>query len=279
MEDRMNLRSWVMSGVLLTGICAHAQSKTGSVLVYTQTPSGFVIAADSRSTWTDGRPADDNQCKIAAFKSNRVVFAVGMGAAYANTGPLDLEPSWDTFDLAKEVVLEKKWSDPVPVDAQDAVKRLAAAWQTKMVARWQEVKRFDPGRFAEAVHNHGVLTMGIFAIAYQGQVATSVSSIVDNNGTISVVPLTDPNCAVDLCAIGKTDTYRRNMSPPFMPGSPPITRAIGLVDKTIKVDTTGVIGGKTDALELLNDGTINWKQRKDNCPDSRDASVTGQPTK
>ena len=29
----MSLRSWVMSGVLLTGICLHAQSKTGSVLV------------------------------------------------------------------------------------------------------------------------------------------------------------------------------------------------------------------------------------------------------
>src|ERR1700751_5084573 len=107
----MNLRS-VVSGLMLSGIFAHAQIKTGSVLVYTQTSSGFVIASDSRSTWTDGRPPDDNQCKIAAFKSNRIVFAVGMGAAYANTGPLDLEPSWDTFDLAKEVVLEKKWSDP-----------------------------------------------------------------------------------------------------------------------------------------------------------------------
>ncbi len=158
----------------------------------------------------------------------------------------------------------------MPVDAQEAVKSLSAAWQTKMIARWQEVKRFDPGRFAAAVHNHGVLTMGIFAIAYQGQVAMTVSSIIDNNGTISVLPLTDPNCAVDLCAIGKTDTYRRNMSPPFMPGSPPITRAISLVDKTIRQDTTGVVGGKTDALELLNDGTINWKQKKEVCLDSQD---------
>jgi hypothetical protein len=269
MEDRMSLRSWVMSGVLFTGIFAHAQSKTGSVLVYTQTSAGFVIAADSRSTWTDGRPADDNQCKIAAFKSNRIVFAVGLGAAYANKGPLDLEPSWDAFDLAKKVVLQK-WPDPVPVNAQEAVQRLSSAWATKMIDRWQGVKRFDPGSFAAAVHNHGVLTIGIFAIAYQGQVATTVSSIIDNNGTISVVPLTDPNCAVDLCAIGKTDTYRRNMSPPFMPGSPPITRAISLVDKTIRQDTTGVVGGKTDALELLNDGTINWKQKKEVCLDSQD---------
>jgi hypothetical protein len=69
------------------------------------------------------------------------------------------------------------------------------------------------------------------------------------------------------------------MSPSFMPGFPPITRAMSLVDKTIRQDTTGVVGGKIDALELLNDGTINWKQKKDNCPDSRDASMTGQPTK
>ena len=265
----MNLRS-VMSGLLLSGIFAHAQIKTGSVLVYTQTSSGFVIAADSRSTWTDARPQDDNQCKIAAFKSNRVVFAASLGAGYQNAGPLDLEPSWNTFDLAKEVVLEKKWSDPVPVDAQEAVKRLSAAWQTKMIARWQEVKRFDPGKFSAAVHNHGVLTIGIFAIAYQGQVAMTVSSIIDNNGTISARPLTDPDCAVDLCAIGKTDTYKRYMSPSFMHGSPPITRAISLVDKTIRQDTTGVVGGKTDALELLNDGTINWKQRKEVCLDSQD---------
>jgi hypothetical protein len=273
----MNLRS-VVSGLLLPGIFAHAQIKTGSVLVYTQTSSGFVIAADSRSTWTDARPQDDNQCKIAAFKSNRVVFAASLGAGYENAGPLDLEPSWDTFDQAKEVVLQK-WPDPVPANAQEAAQRLSSAWATKMTDRWREVKRYDPGKFAAAVHNHGVLTIGIFAIAYQGQVAMAVSSIIDNNGTISARPLTDPNCAVDLCAIGKTDTYKRYMSPPFMPGSPPITRAIGLVDKTIRQDTTGVVGGKTDALELLNDGTINWKQKKDNCPDSRDASVTGQPTK
>ena len=171
----------------------------------------------------------------------------------------------------------KRWSCksgliPVPVNAQEAVQRLPSAWATKMIDRWQGVKRFDPGSFAAAVHNRtsGVLTIGIFAIAYQGQVATTVSSIVDHNGTISVLPLTDPNCAVDLCAIGKTDTYRRSMSPPFMPGSPPITRVIGLVDKTIREDTTGVVGGKTDALELLNDGTINWKQRKENCPVSQD---------
>ena len=275
----MNLRA-VTSGLLLSGVFVHAQIKTGSVLVYTQTSSGFVIAADSRSTWTDARPQDDNQCKIAAFKSNRVVFAAGLGAGYENAGPLDLETSWDTFDQAREVVLQK-WPDPVPVNAQEAAQRLSSAWATKMVDRWQEVKRFDPSRFAAAVHNHtsGVLTIGIFAIAYQGQVAMAVSSIVDNNGTISVRPLTDPNCAVDLCAIGKTDIYLRYMSPSFMPGFPPITRAISLVDKTIRQDTTGVVGGKIDALELLNDGTINWKQKKDNCTDSRDASMTGQPTK
>lgn len=273
----MNLRS-VISGLLLSGIFAHAQTRTGSIFVYTQTPSGFVIAADSRSTWTDGRPQDDNQCKIAAFKSKGVVFAASLGAGYQNSGPLDLEPSWDIFDQAKEVILQK-WPDPVPVNAQQAVQRLSNAWATRMIARWQEVKHFDPGRFAAAVHSHGVLTMGIFAIAYQGQVAMIVSSIIDNNGTIGVLPLTDPNCAVDLCAIGKTDTYRRNMSPPLMPDSPPITRAITLVDRTIRQDTTGVVGGNTDALELLNDGTINWKQKKDNCPDSRDASMKGQPTR
>ena len=273
----MNLRS-VLSGLLLSVIFAHAQIKTGSVLVYTQTSSGFVIAADSRSTWTDARPTDDDQCKIAAFKSNRVVFAASLGAGYENAGPHDLEPSWDTFDQAKEVVLQK-WPDPVPINAQEAAQRLSSAWATKMIDRWQGVKRFDPGKFAAAVHSRGVLTIGIFAIAYQGQVAMAVSSIIDNNGTISVRPLTDPNCAVDLCAIGKTDIYERYMSPSFMYGFPPITRAISLVDKTIRQDTTGVVGGKTDALELLNDGTINWKQKKDNCPDSRDGSMTGQPTK
>jgi hypothetical protein len=273
----MNLRS-VASGLLLSGIFAHAQIKPGGVIVYTQTSSGFVIAADSRSTWTDARSQDDNQCKIAAFKSNRVVFASSLGAGYENTGPLDLEPSWNTFDQAKEVVLQK-WPDPVPANAQEAVQRLSSAWASKMIDRWREVKRFDPGKFAAAVHTSGALTIGIFAIAYQGQVAMEVSSIIDSNGTISVRPLTDPNCAVDLCAIGKTDTYRRNMSPPLMPGAPPITRAISLVDRTVRQDTTGVTGGATDALELLNDGTINWKQKKDNCPDSLDASMTGQPTK
>jgi hypothetical protein len=47
---------------------------------------------------------------------------------------------------------------------------------------------------------------------------------------------------------------------------PTILRVFRLVDLARAYDSTGEIGGKIDAVELLGNRTVRWFARKDNCP-------------
>jgi len=79
------------------------QVGTGSIIVFELAKDKFVIAADSRASFSD-RPPEDNHCKIAAFKSNGVIFAAGNATGYPNKGLADLMPSWNVVDEARRAV-------------------------------------------------------------------------------------------------------------------------------------------------------------------------------
>jgi len=266
----MNLRL-IVGGVLFSGIFAHAQIKSGTIIVFAQTSSGFVIAADSRVT-VDDKPSED-KCKISAFKSNRVVFSATGAAGYTKQGPLDLANTWDAFDEAKAAVLQE-WSVPVPVNAQEAANRLSSVWESKMINRWQEEMLVHPDAFKRAAGKAGgYLTNGVFTIAYKSQIAMALSSIVYADGTIKATypPSIDCSSGAKVCSGGETDIVTKyTRFGPFMPDTDPVSRVIKLVELTICEDKSGTVGGPVDALEMLNDGTINWKLKKEACLDSQD---------
>jgi hypothetical protein len=255
----------------LSVIPAHSQIRSGTIVVFGQTGGRFVIAADSRVAF-DNRPPEDNQCKIAASKTNRIVFAATGPVGYTNQGGIDLAPTWNAFDDAKTVVLEE-WADPKPDTAAEAAGRLARAWEKKILDRWNTLQLLNPQAFNQAIdHTHGRFTTGIFAIAYKGQIAFTVSAIVSSNNVLTIQrPDADCSNGVDLCASGQTDVFTRYTSQkPFMIYSDQMAQVIKLADLTTTEDTTGTVHGPIDALELLSDGTISWKQKKENCLDSQD---------
>lgn len=265
--------------VFSTLTSSHVQINGGSIVAFTSTPSGLVMAADSRSTHKirPGLP-DDNTCKIAAFKPNHVVFAATGLTSFVTNGDKNAPPGWNVIEDAKAAVI-RKWDGPAPATALDAVNVISYQWEQITIRHWSDTLRLRPDLFNrvtadEAFKASGsVLTLGIFAIAYQGTVASVVSAIKYDNGSFSV---SHPSTGCTLmCVMGAGDVYSKHedewtMSPDQMGGADPMSRAIGVVKITISEDQTGLVGGPVDALELLNDGTINWKQRKNNCPESQD---------
>ena len=161
---------------LFLPLSVDAQIRSGSIAVFTQSKDRFVIAADSRVSYVDG-PSDDHECKIAAFESNHVVFAVTGAAGYTNRGGGDQMPSWSALAEARSAVGHKPIS-PDPANAIEAVLRIADAWDVNIFARWKQEAMLRPEAFRQIVaREKGVLMNGIFAIAYKGQIAFAVSPI------------------------------------------------------------------------------------------------------
>lgn len=251
---------------------ANAQIGTGTIIVFGQSQDRFVIAADSRVTF-DHQPPDDSRCKIAAFKANHVVFAASGANGFINDGSHVLK-TWLVSEIAKDVVTEA-WSDPVPADATEAANRLAIAWEGKTIEHWQQTRLMEPILFAKMVGENkdpsGAITNGIFAIAYKGRLAWVGSSVIFQNGEFTIKH-PDNTCSngVDMCTSGEVatlSTYFLNAPPDH---GDQLSFALRLANLAADGDSTGTIHGPIDALELLADGSINWKQKKDGCPDSQD---------
>jgi hypothetical protein len=260
---------------------AHAQVNTGTIVVFQLTNEKFVIAADSRGVVAD-KPPEDTHCKIAAFKSHHVVFAVS-GAAYASPlGIADQMPSWNAIDEAGKVVLAEESMEPANV--VDAILNISSAWETRMLFLWTEMMLYHPENVREvAARGKGHLTTGIFAVARNGSIAYRLAMIVFDNGKpVALHP--DRDCQNWPCADGMADVAGRYIESDteFMTAYPTtikswgyeLLRVVRLVDLTIAYDPSGTVHGPIDALELLNDGTISWRRKKGNCPENQDQGAT-----
>jgi hypothetical protein len=249
---------------------AHAQIRTGTIIVFELAKDKFAIAADSRAIFSD-RPPEDNHCKIAAFKSNDVIFAAGNATGYPNRGIADFMPSWDVVDEARRAVDAERVIKRT--NATDAANGIVSLWENNMLARWTQMMLYHPEdvRYI-AAKNEGHLTHGVFAVARAGSIAIALTSIVDDNGKLRAerAPV---KCPVgEICATGKLEIFKKYITAgkKFMVTDPPLSRVIKLVELTIAEDKSGTVHGPIDAVELLNDGTIQWRHKKSNCPENSD---------
>jgi hypothetical protein len=240
-----------------------AQVNTGTVIVFQLANDKFVIAADSRST-VRNKPPEDNHCKITAFESDHVVFAVS-GAAYALPATAnDPMPGWDAVEEAKKAVLKD---------------HIAYYWETRMLSIWTKMMLYHPKDVLEvASKEHGFLTTGIFAVARNGKITIRVTNIKFIKGKPRIKHSDVGDCKSQPCATGMievTSKYEASGKDVVkistsQTESLEILRVVKLVDLTIAEDPSGTVGGPIDVLELLNDGTLRWRQKKDNCPESSD---------
>jgi len=271
-----------LASVLAVIYPTHAQiSAGGTIVVFQLAKNEFVIAADSRAVVNSGESAEDNACKISAFKSNGTVFAVG-GFDYYERGKDDLMPSWSAMKEAKRAVV---LSGPTgTMDAADAARKIAQIWGHNTLKRWEQMRVHQPRVVsALAFAGKGILNTGLFVSSRKGSVAFAWTAVILNDGKLSITHPTFP-CTSLPCAFGKMEVFNRYgssdkdfMTPPassMKSWSFELLRVIKLVELTIAEDTSGGVGGPIDALELLNDGTIRWRQRKGSCPENSDKAAT-----
>jgi len=258
---------------------AYAQLQSGTIVVFQLTPQKFVIAADSRAAF-ESKPPEDTHCKIGGFKSNKVVIGVTAAAAYPSAGRGDLLPSWSAISEVEKALslVDPKTAD----DASQYVTDLARAWSANLVADWTQSYWVHPELVVRAAKaNNGTLTNGILAAARRGRIAIAFRTIAYRDGKIQVeVPSPLPDCQVAPCASGETAVFDKYIhsrddyvdAPQSVTGSfgYELLRAVRLVDLTIAYDKTGAVHGPIDALEMTTDGSITWKNRKQNCPESSD---------
>jgi len=263
--------------LFLVVYAAHAQVGTGSIVAFQLAHNKFVIAADSRVILDSGVP-DDHECKIAAFKSKGVIFAATNGVSYANKGLNDPMPSWNAIDDARSAVIAEGTTGRI--NANNAVDRIAANWESSMQKRWSKMLLYFPDtiRFF-ASKNNGGLTNAIFAGARGRSIDLVMTSLVLDNNSVKVERHIQ-NCSVIPCASGETDVFNKYIAsgkgvmtePPKVMASVgyELLRVIKLVDLSIAEDKSGTIHGPIDALELSTNGTIRWHQKKCNCPANSD---------
>jgi hypothetical protein len=199
-------------------------------------------------------------------------------AFYKNSGIADLMPSWDALNEAKKAVLVDERMKSL--DAVDAVNNIASYWENNMLSIWKGMMLNHPTIALEIANRaHGHLTTGIFAVARNGSVAYQWTLIILDDGKPRIWR---PNldCQHWPCVAGMIDIATKYMKSDteFMTAYPSTTkswgyellRVIRLVDLTIAEDPSGTVHGPIDALDLSNNGTIRWRQKKANCPESQD---------
>lgn len=270
---------------VLAGGASAAQVGSGTIVILDSTKDKLVVAADSRLTFDD-RPPEDTQCKIQVF-GHRIVFTEMGAIAYTNSGT-----GWFNPLLARRAVREM---GSLEKDPDTEIKDIASIWANSLAALWQSAYRRDREAVTRAIANshNGPITGGVFAEARNGSihwrfVAVAVLPNMDPpirsiTGEVhdcwpcgegeKVCALARPEIPAEFCTQSsprsKEEAAHWKPSPELAGKvSRETLHAIRLVDDTIAFDPHPGLGGKVDALELHSDGSINWVQRKPNCPEN-----------
>jgi hypothetical protein len=276
--------------VLVVSGFSNAQVGHGTIIILDFVKDKMAIAADSRITF-DNHPPDDSFCKIEVFR-HRIVFTQAGSIGYVR-GDLDPFPGWYNAELARRAVKEMGNPDK---DPDIEIKDIASIWANSLAAYWNRAYRSNRDAVIQASKSGaGLITESVFAEARKGAVHWRFVGVGLN-------PTADPpiqaftaelrDCwpcgeGERVCAMARpvvpeefcsqSTSRAKKEAAQWKPSQDLVGKvaretlhAVRLVDDTIALDPIGGLGGKIDALELHNDGVINWVFRKQNCPDNED---------
>ena len=232
------------------------------------------MAADSRSVYQE--VPNDRDCKIAVIDRQFVFATSGLVGYVSREG--DAVQGWMNVQEAEAAVHSRVARTD---QAMNRVQNIANAWAERVRVHYQLLSYWHPDLAAEAVQRgKGGFTSAIFAgPASNGNIDYAIREIrIHNNRPEIAIPVID--CQTAPCAYGSTDVFTeyfhltseraREQQSTFSPSllervGIETLRAIRLADLTVAYDRTGLVGGPIDAVELLQDGSIHWVQRKPNC--------------
>jgi len=277
MKNSVKQFFFVMAMLFVVVNAAHAQinASSGTVIVFEITDDEVVIAADSRGTTKVNTP-EDTQCKIAAFKSHRAVFAV-TGAAIVVMDKL----GWDAISDAKQSFIIGNTA----LSTENVRTHLIAVgktWAQKAVTAWGRMLSLYPDTTRKIANERGGdLATGIFGVVLGGQIDLIGVKLRLSGDQISTQPSDLRSlCFNHPCAWGHAETEDRYVrsGKDYMTASAemlkqcgdPLLRVVRLAELSITEDKSGALGGPIDALSLHKDGTIHWYKKKCNCPESSD---------
>jgi hypothetical protein len=193
---------WSLMAFTLLSHLAHSQVKAGTVVIFDQTETKFIVAADSRATFPleAKRPPDDAQCKIVAFKNNAVFSSSGFEAL-----PFSINGATvDNVSLATGVIKAIPVSGSVETDIQN----IADKWGEIVANNWNTIHMKNPKVVADmAQSQNGLITSGVFAKADKTRIAFAVREIRFLASSATPVQSVLFSCGSrHPCVIGKTVT-------------------------------------------------------------------------
>lgn len=282
--------------VVVFSMCslAWSQMKTGTIVVVSSSKHKVVMAADSRVNFGDGR-YEDSYCKIAALNDKLIFAATGIVGDNSYLLPEDLR-----FGATEEARKAARTFDVIPdfpvFSDQPRVHRIATDWGQAMARRFNAASDIRLKHWLELISKTGerAFVLGIFAgLERDGRVSVAVAH-VDYGSPMKgfiVSPASSYLMYTDITDIpettsygmpeivhniseGKTDFAKveqsgiRELRRTLPPDKLDRYLVIRLVDLTIAFHPKQeFVGGKIDAIELREGGTVQWIQRKDTCPD------------
>lgn len=278
-----------MAIAAIVGPNAFAQSETGTVIIIGYSQKKVVIAADSRRISQNGLYHDDG-CKIAALEDKIVFAAFGRATSVASDGTFE----WDATREARAVLAT---TQHLQTDRGGGfLDRVAENWG-RLIG--PEISRYTGESEVSDVADGQFLTSGIFAgIDESGALHISLEgiSIRKRLGTASQIIVNPPRSVILTKAIQFRPFSEGDIFDEFMSAKnkrakqwvrqltkeakrtrdADALKAIRLVDLTVRYGAetaragnarVRLVGGKTDAAELVPGGSVQWIQRKPGCPD------------
>jgi hypothetical protein len=253
----------------------------GTIVIFLPAKDKFIVAADSRGLKIRGNePPDDHKCKIAVFH-DQFVFANSGSIAYERTLDNDPVKEWSN-SIEAQIAIGNHKSDKG--DAQTVIEHVATAWAESLRSKWQFLYSQNKELVLKAAKPPSyVLTSGIFATARQGNIGFAVRELTLDGAQVRII---QSKCGPDhYCGAGQTDVFLefvRQSSPravaefkSWAESSVAESKrrsidlrtlyAIRLAELTIAYDSTGTVGGRVDAIEIEQDGTVRWAQVKPCC--------------
>jgi len=255
--------------LLIAGQSASSQIDSGTIVVFQLVDGKFIIAADSRGV--RGGVSNNTECKIAAFR-HQVIFASSGGGAFGPFDSKDSTPAWTSTETARSAVSRAILTKQETSTGLANV--VADLWAIGMRHNWEATYVNHPDLVEQvAEHNGGGLTNGVFAAAVAGTIAITGRAISFVDGEAVVSTLDTIPCSGRPCASGTTEIFHEYMEGKSARAarekwsSSPVAKIVKLVSLTITYDPShGEVGGPIDVAELNSDGSVQWIQRKQNCP-------------
>lgn len=268
---------------------APSQSVSGTIVVlHEEEPTRIVMAADSRAVRDTGgtRVPDDNDCKLLPLDKKTVFAATGLSEFTPKNKSV---PLWNAYSLGQRVYTELSSAakDLLPL-------RVALAWGDETQKFLNDFAEGNPTVFKELVAEHQIPPQAIIAgILPEGnvQVVWEKFTIAENaprpvRAVHVEVPSLQVNCDVALgnfCGFGRSeivdeyshltsDRAREEMKRwkkkhrHWSKEKQDTELTLKLAELTVQRDTSGLVGGGIDAVELKRGSKIVWIRRKANCP-------------